>query len=128
MTEAEFWKKEKRSLLISLLFAGAVIAFLAACLRNVWIQGNGEWSQIGTNITMAQVDSVVTAEYRENNGKGTRIEEAAWLHDDLHVHFGTNPVPVAILDEYLDAESNVLKFEQLKVEAAYETNENESHH
>lgn len=126
MTEREFWKKEKRGLLISLLFAGLVITFLAVGLRKGWIQSEGEWSQDGTNVTMTQVDRVVAAEYWENNGKGTRIEEAAWLHDDLYAHFGTNPVPVATLDEYLDTESNVLKFEQLKVEAAYETNEN--HH
>lgn len=126
MTEKAFWKKEKRALITSLLFAGVVIAFLTASLRKGWIQGEGEWSQAGTNVTMMQIDRVVAAEYWENNGKETRIEEAAWLHDQLHAKFGTNPVPVEELDEFLDAESNVLKAVELKTEASFETNEN--HH
>jgi hypothetical protein len=77
---------------------------------------------------MTQVDQFVAAEYWENNGRGRRIEEAAWLHDQLHAQFGTNPIPVAKLDEYLDAESSVLKAVELKTEASFETNENQTHH
>ena len=111
-------------MIISLLFAGAVIVFVVIGVREDWMgmaEGGKEWNGMA-NITMMQVDQIVAVEYWENNGSGTRVEEAAWLHDQLHAYFGTNLIPVVKLDQYLDAESNVLKCVELKTKASFETN------
>jgi hypothetical protein len=87
-----------------------VIGLLIVGLRKGWVLSGGEWNQIGTNVTLTQIDFVVKAEESEN----PRTEEAGRLRDDIRAHFGTNLIPIAKLDEYLDTESNVLKAVELK--------------
>lgn len=114
-------KNENRALWLSLAFCAAVIGFVVFGVKRGWLQSEGEWNQTGTNVTMMQVDQTIKASSAEDWDNG-HIEEAAWLRDDLYAHFGTNPIPVAKLDEYLDAESNVLKAVELKTKASFETN------